>query len=45
MSDVPVYVVANFIVHDADKYREYEKGFSPSSSATKALSSPTMTAP
>ena len=29
MSDVPVYVVANFIVHDADKYREYEKGFFP----------------
>lgn len=27
MSDVPVYVVANFTVHDADKYREYEKGF------------------
>ena len=27
MSDVPVYVVANFIVHDADKYRAYEKGF------------------
>ena len=27
MSDTPVYVVANFIVHDADKYREYEKGF------------------
>ena len=29
MSDAPVYVVANFIVHDADKYREYEKGFFP----------------
>lgn len=27
MSDVPVYVVANFQVHDKDKYREYEKGF------------------
>jgi uncharacterized protein (DUF1330 family) len=29
MSDVPVYVVANFQVHDKDKYREYEKGFFP----------------
>ena len=29
MSDVPVYVVANFTVHDADTYREYEKGFFP----------------
>ena len=29
MSDTPVYVVANFIVHDADAYREYEKGFFP----------------
>jgi uncharacterized protein (DUF1330 family) len=27
MSDTPVYVVANFIVHDAAAYREYEKGF------------------
>ena len=29
MSDIPVYVVANFIVHDAAAYREYEKGFFP----------------
>ena len=29
MSDVPVYVVANFTVHDADTYRQYEKGFFP----------------
>jgi len=29
MSDVPCYVVANFQVHDADTYRQYEKGFFP----------------
>ena len=29
MSDVPVYVVGNFTVHDAATYREYEKGFFP----------------
>jgi uncharacterized protein (DUF1330 family) len=29
MSDVPVHVIANFEVHDKDKYREYEKGFFP----------------
>ena len=29
MSDVPVYVVANFTVHNADTYRQYEKGFFP----------------
>jgi uncharacterized protein (DUF1330 family) len=29
MSDQPAYVVANFIVHDAAKYRVYEKGFFP----------------
>ena len=29
MSDTPVYVVANFIVHDAAAYRAYEKGFFP----------------
>ena len=29
MSDTPVYVLANFIVHDAATYREYEKGFFP----------------
>jgi uncharacterized protein (DUF1330 family) len=29
MADVPAYVVANFQVHDREKYREYEKGFFP----------------
>ncbi|MEM8610143.1 MAG: DUF1330 domain-containing protein [Myxococcota bacterium] len=29
MSSVPVYVVANFHVHDAAEYRKYEKGFFP----------------
>lgn len=29
MSDVPVYVVANFHVHDPAEYRKYEKGFFP----------------
>ena len=29
MADAPAYVVANFQVHDRDKYREYEKGFFP----------------
>ncbi|KPK52632.1 MAG: hypothetical protein AMJ63_08780 [Myxococcales bacterium SG8_38_1] len=29
MSDVPVYMIANFVVHDADTYRKYEKGFFP----------------
>ena len=29
MSEQPVYVVANFTVQDAAKYREYEKGFFP----------------
>ena len=29
MSDQPVHVVANFVVHDAAKYRVYEKGFFP----------------
>ncbi len=29
MSDVPVTVIANFTVHDADTYRIYEKGFFP----------------
>ena len=29
MSDVPVFVVANFTVQDADTYRMYEKGFFP----------------
>lgn len=27
MSDVPVYIVVNLAVSDADKYRVYEKGF------------------
>ena len=29
MADAPCYFVVNFHVHDADKYREYEKGFFP----------------
>ena len=30
MSDQPpVHIVANFTVHDAEKYRVYEKGFFP----------------
>ena len=29
MSDVPVFVIANFTVHHADTYRVYEKGFFP----------------
>lgn len=29
MADVPVYVVANFEVHNKDEYRKYEKGFFP----------------
>lgn len=29
MSDVPVYMLANLVVRDADTYRQYEKGFFP----------------
>ncbi len=29
MSDVPVYMIANVVVDDAARYREYEKGFFP----------------
>lgn len=29
MSDVTCYVIANFLVEDADEYRKYEKGFFP----------------
>lgn len=29
MADVPVYVIANLVVNDAEKYRAYEKGFFP----------------
>ncbi len=29
MPDVPVFVIANFTVHDADTYRVYERGFFP----------------
>ena len=29
MSDTPVFVLANFQVHDKDTYRRYEKGFFP----------------
>ncbi len=29
MSDVAVTMIANLVVHDADEYRKYEKGFFP----------------
>jgi uncharacterized protein (DUF1330 family) len=29
VSDVAVYMVANLVVDDAERYREYEKGFFP----------------
>ena len=29
MSDSPVYVIANLVIDDSDRYREYEKGFLP----------------
>ena len=29
MSDTPAFVLANFLIHDADTYRIYEKGFFP----------------
>jgi uncharacterized protein (DUF1330 family) len=29
MADAPAYVIANFIVNDADEYLKYEKGFFP----------------
>jgi uncharacterized protein (DUF1330 family) len=29
MTDTPAYVIANFTVHDKEKYRNYEKGFFP----------------
>ena len=29
MSDLPVYLVANLHIEDADEYRKYEKGFFP----------------
>lgn len=29
MTDIPVYIVANFTIHDAATYRMYEKGFFP----------------
>ncbi len=29
MSNIPVYVVANFEIEDAETYRVYEKGFFP----------------
>ena len=29
MSDVRVYMLANLQIHDAEKYRLYEKGFFP----------------
>lgn len=29
MSDIPVYMIANLVVNDADEYLKYEKGFFP----------------
>ena len=29
MSSSPVHIIANLEIHDADRYREYEKGFFP----------------
>ena len=29
MSEVPVYVVANIVIHNPDTYKKYEKGFFP----------------
>ena len=29
MEEVKVYLIANLQIHDADRYREYEKGFFP----------------
>ena len=29
MSDVPVFMIANFTINDASSYRQYEKGFFP----------------
>jgi uncharacterized protein (DUF1330 family) len=29
VSDAPAYIIANFTINDADKYRVYEKGFFP----------------
>ena len=29
MSDAPAFMLANFVVHNADEYRKYEKGFFP----------------
>jgi uncharacterized protein (DUF1330 family) len=29
MADLPVYLLANFVIEDAEVYRAYEKGFFP----------------
>lgn len=29
MSDRPVYMLANLVIEDPDRYRQYEKGFFP----------------
>ena len=29
MAALPVYILANLVVHDAETYRKYEKGFFP----------------
>jgi uncharacterized protein (DUF1330 family) len=29
MSDIPVYIIANLVIHDKEEYLKYEKGFFP----------------
>ena len=29
MPDAPCFMIANFVVHDSETYRKYEKGFFP----------------
>ena len=29
MSDIPVYIIANLVIHDKGEYLKYEKGFFP----------------
>ena len=29
MADIAVHMIANLVVHDAEEYRKYEKGFFP----------------
>ena len=43
--DIPVYVLANFVVSDKDQYRVYEKASSQSLSGLAATSLPSTTPP